>query len=100
MSDEKNLDQKFIRAAEILTGAKPGTKLPEELVGIIRIAVGEDNVDFLRAFEEKTSFTMEELKESLKSKSIELTEDEILAKVDFLAKNGVMMDQPTSQGVR
>ncbi|GAH00065.1 unnamed protein product, partial [marine sediment metagenome] len=99
ISDEKNPNQKFIRAAEILTKAKPGTKIPEELVGIIKIAVGEDNVDFLEVFAEKTSFTMEELKESLKNKGIELTEDEILAKVDFLAKNGVMMDQPTSQGV-
>ncbi|KKN23295.1 hypothetical protein LCGC14_0906310, partial [marine sediment metagenome] len=99
ISDEKNPDQKFIRATEILTGAKPGTKLPEELVGIIKIAVGDDNADFLEAFAEKTSFTMEQLKESLKNKGIELTEDEILAKVDFLAKNGVMMDQPTAQGV-
>ena len=97
--DKEKLDYKFIRATEILTGAKPGTKMPEELVGIIKIAVGEDNVDFLKAFEEKTSFTMGELKESLKNKGIELTEDEILAKVDFLAKNGVMMDQPTAQGV-
>ena len=99
ISDEKNLDQKFIKATEILTRAKSGTKIPDELVGIIKIAVGEDNVDFLKAFEEKTSFTMEELKESLKNKGIELTENEILAKVDFLAKNGVMMDQPTAQGV-
>ena len=93
------MDQKFIRATEILTGAKLGSKMPEELVGIIKIAVGDDNVEFLEAFAEKTSFTIEELKETLKNKGIELTEDEILAKVDFLAKNGVMMDQPTSQGV-
>jgi ferredoxin len=99
ISDGKNPNQKFIRAAEILTKAKPGSRIPVELVGIIKIAVGEDNVDFLEVFAEKTSFTMEELKESLKNKGIELTEDEILAKVDFLAKNGVMMDQPTSQGV-
>jgi ferredoxin len=99
ISDVKNPDQKFVRAAEILTGAKPGTKMPDELVRILKITIGEDNTDFLEAFTEKTSFTMEELKESLKNKGIELTEDEILAKVDFLAKNGVMMDQPTSQGV-
>ncbi|MHA2183045.1 MAG: hypothetical protein ACXAAH_16630, partial [Promethearchaeota archaeon] len=99
IDDKENKDYKFIRATEILTGAKPGTKLPEELVGIIKIAVGEANVDFIRAFEEESSFTMVELKESLKNIGIDLTEDEILAKVDFLAKNGVMMDQPTSQGV-
>jgi NAD-dependent dihydropyrimidine dehydrogenase PreA subunit len=99
ISDEKKLDQKFIKATEIITRAKPGTKFPEELVGIIKIAVGEDNVDFLRAFEDKNSFTMEELKESLKNKGIELSEDEILEKVDALAENGVMMDQPTGEGV-
>ena len=99
LKDEKNPEQKFVRAAEILIGANPGTKMPEELVGILKIAVGEDNVEFLEAFAEKTSFTMEELKESLKNKGIELNEDEILAKVDFLAKNGVMMDQPTGQGI-
>ena len=99
LKDEKNPEQKFVRAAEILTGANPGTKMPEELVGILKIAVGVDNVEFLEAFAEKTSFTMEELKESLKNKGIELNEDEILAKVDFLAKNGVMMDQPTGQGI-
>lgn len=97
--DEKNLDQKFINAAEIITRAKPGATIPKEIVGIIEIAVGEDNVDFLRAFEEKSSLTMEELKESLKNKGIELAEEEILAKVEALAKNGVMMDQPTNDGL-
>ncbi|MHA2039357.1 MAG: 4Fe-4S binding protein [Promethearchaeota archaeon] len=99
ISEEKIIDQKFIKAAEIITRAKSGTKLPEELVGIVKIAVGKDNVDFLTAFEEKISFTMEELKESLKNKGIELSEEDILVKVDQLAKNGVMMDQPSSTGV-
>ena len=98
-SDDKNLDQKFKKAAEILTRAKPGTVIPDELVGILKITVGEDIVDFLRAFEEKSSYTIEELKESLKNKGIELTKEEILAKVDALANNGVMMDQPTDKGV-
>ncbi len=48
-SDKENLDYKFKRDTEILTGAKPGTKMPEELVGIIKIATGDDNVDFLKA---------------------------------------------------
>ncbi|MFX1281314.1 MAG: hypothetical protein ACFFA3_18325, partial [Promethearchaeota archaeon] len=99
ISDEINLEQKFIKAAEIITRAKKGIKIPEETVGIIKIAVGEDNVDFIRAFEEKGSLTMEELKESLKKIGIELTDEEILAKVDVLAKNGVMMDQPSSNGL-
>ncbi|MHA2390609.1 MAG: 4Fe-4S binding protein [Promethearchaeota archaeon] len=99
VSEEKTLDQKFVKAAEIITRAKPGAKLPEEIVGIVKIAVGKDNVDFLRAFEKKSSYTMEELKESLNNIGIELTEEQILAKVDALAKNGVMMDQPASSGV-
>jgi NAD-dependent dihydropyrimidine dehydrogenase PreA subunit len=99
ISDENNLEQKFRKAAEIITRAKDGTKIPEETVGIIKITVGEDNVDFIRAFEEKSSLTMEELKQSLKNIGIELSDEEILAKVDTLAKNGVMMDQPTSTGI-
>ncbi len=95
---EQSLDQKFKKAAEIITRAKSGTELPEELVGIIKIAVGEDNVDFLRVFEGKNSYTMEELKEALKNKGIELTEEQILTKVESLANNGVMMDQPASNG--
>lgn len=98
ISDEKKLDQKFIHAAKIITRAKPDATIPEEIVGIVRIAVGADNVDFLRAFEEKVSFTMEELKDSLKTNGIDLTEEEILVKVDKLAKNGVMMDQPAGNG--
>ncbi|MFX1376000.1 MAG: 4Fe-4S dicluster-binding protein [Promethearchaeota archaeon] len=99
ISDERNLEQKFIEAAKIITRAKEGIKIPEETVGIIKIAVGKDSVDFIRAFEEKSSLTMEELKERLKNIDIKLTEEEILAKVDTLAKNGVMMDQPASDGV-
>ncbi|MFX1323560.1 MAG: 4Fe-4S dicluster-binding protein, partial [Promethearchaeota archaeon] len=99
VSDEQTLDQKFVRAAEIIMRSKPGTKLPDEIVGIVKIAVGEENVDFLRAFEKKISFTMEELKESLKNIGMELSKDEILAKVDALAKNGVVMDQPSGTGV-
>ncbi len=98
-SDEKKLDEKFTNAARIITRAKPDDAIPEEIVGIIKIAVGEENVDFLRAFEEKSSFTMEELKDSLKKKGVELTEEEILVKVDALAKNGVIMDQPTTDGI-
>jgi Pyruvate/2-oxoacid:ferredoxin oxidoreductase delta subunit len=96
---KKKYDQKVAKAAEIILRAKPGTELPEEIVGIINIAVGEENAEFITVFEEKSSQTMEELKESLKGKRIELTEDEILEKVDELAKNGVMMDQPTGNGI-
>ncbi|MHA2474564.1 MAG: 4Fe-4S binding protein [Promethearchaeota archaeon] len=98
-SKEKKIDPKFVRAAEIILRAKSGTKLPDEMVGIIKIAVGENNAEFLTAFEEKNSQTMEELKESLKIRGIDLSEEEILEKVDFLAKNGVMMDQPAGSGV-
>ncbi|MHA1915710.1 MAG: 4Fe-4S binding protein [Promethearchaeota archaeon] len=96
---EKKLDQKFLKAAEIILRAKPGREIPEEIVGIIEIAVGDENAEFLTVFEEKTSQTMDELKSSLKSRGIELTEEEILNKVDVLAKNGVMMDQPAGSGL-
>ncbi|MFX1455030.1 MAG: 4Fe-4S binding protein [Promethearchaeota archaeon] len=97
--EEKSLDEKFIKVAKFLTRARADADIPEEIVGILKIAIGKDNVDFMTVFEEKNSFTLEELKESLKSKGIELTEEEILAKVKFLADNGVMMDQPNTSGV-
>jgi NAD-dependent dihydropyrimidine dehydrogenase PreA subunit len=99
ISDDKNSDQKIVKVAEIITRAKEGAKIPEEIVEILRITVGEDNADFLKIFEEKNSLTMEELKDNLKKIGLELTEEEILAKVKILADNGVMMDQPTSEGV-
>ncbi|MFW9866779.1 MAG: 4Fe-4S binding protein [Candidatus Thorarchaeota archaeon] len=99
VQDEKNQNQKLIKVAEIITRAKEGAKIQEEIVEILRITVGEDNADFLRAFEEKSSLTMGELKENLRELGFELTEEEILSKVKILADNGVMMDQPTGDGL-
>ena len=38
ISDEKNPNHKFIKAVEILTRAKPGNKISEELGEILKIA--------------------------------------------------------------
>ncbi|MFW9896183.1 MAG: hypothetical protein ACFFD7_10300, partial [Candidatus Thorarchaeota archaeon] len=64
--EEKNLEDKFIKVARFLTRARPDAEIPEEIVGILKIAIGKENVDFITAFEEKNSFTMGELKENLK----------------------------------
>jgi NAD-dependent dihydropyrimidine dehydrogenase PreA subunit len=98
ISEEKILEEKFIRATQISTGRKVGARVSEYEVGILKITVGEENVDFIIAFDEKISLSMKELKVSLKNKGIELTEQEILKKVNKLCKNGVMMDQPNSKG--
>ena len=94
MSD--SIDQKYANISKILGG---GYQISDDLLGILKITVGDNNLDFLSVFEERSSMTMEQLKESLIKKGIELSEEEILQKVKELGDNGVMMDQPTSSGI-
>ena len=61
---------------------------------ILKITVKDENLDLLFAFGEKTSQTMEQLKESSG-----LSEEEILKKADELAKMGVIINQPNRSGV-
>jgi Pyruvate/2-oxoacid:ferredoxin oxidoreductase delta subunit len=61
---------------------------------ILKITVKDENLDLLLAFGEKTSQTMDQLKESSG-----LSEEEILKKADELAKMGVIINQPNRSGV-
>ncbi|MHA1916486.1 MAG: ATP-binding protein, partial [Promethearchaeota archaeon] len=61
---------------------------------ILKRTIKDENLDFVMAFEEKTSQTMEQLKESSG-----LSEEEILTKADALAKMGVIINQPNRSGV-
>jgi NAD-dependent dihydropyrimidine dehydrogenase PreA subunit len=61
---------------------------------ILKRTIKDENLDFVLAFQEKTSQTMEQLKESSG-----LSEDEILKKADALAKMGVIINQPNRSGV-
>ena len=66
----------------------------ETIHEILKRTIKDENLDFIMAFEEKTSQTMEQLKESSG-----LSEDEILKKADALAKMGVIINQPNRSGV-
>ena len=68
--------------------------LTETLFEILKFLIKEDELDFILTFKRKYSQTMEELKKNSK-----LSENEILKKVDSLAKKGVIFNQPSSNGV-
>ncbi len=61
---------------------------------ILKITIKDENLDFVMAFENQISQTMEQLK-----KSSGLSEQEILEKADALAKWGVLINQPNRHGV-
>jgi Na+-translocating ferredoxin:NAD+ oxidoreductase RNF subunit RnfB len=85
----------YRKAASILAKAggppRPFTKILHE---IFKHTIKDENLDFIFAFENSISQTMEQLKESSG-----LSEEEILKKVDVLAKTGVMFNQPNRHGV-
>lgn len=89
------IDEKYKRAGEIISQAG-GTPLPvnETLIKLLRQFIREDELDFIFAFNEKKSQTMEQLKQSSG-----LPEEEIDKKVKALAKRGVIFNQPNSKGV-
>jgi len=94
MSDV-SIDAKYKKVANVLNkaGMVP-YPVNDTLMDILKLTIKEDELDFIMAFRRKVSQTMEELK-----KSIKLSEEEILKKADSLAKNGVIFNQPNSQGV-
>ena len=74
-------------------GGTPPPTTPT-LVELIKEVIKEDEIDFILAFNEKKSQTMDQLKETTG-----LSEDEINAKVEALAKRGVIFNQPNSKGM-
>lgn len=90
-----DINEKYQEVAATINGAG-GTPFPvnDTLVQIIKMLVEEDEIDMILAFKEKTSQTLEELKESSG-----LPEAEILEKTKALAKKGIVFDQPSSKGI-
>lgn len=89
------IDEKYKKAGEIISTAG-GTPLPvnDTLIKLLKFFINEDELDFIAAFAEKKSQTMEQLKQSSG-----LSEDEINKKVKDLAKRGVIFNQPNSKGI-
>jgi len=87
---------KYKKVTQIINTAG-GTpySMSDTLVTIVKILVSEEDLDFIMAFEEQKSQTLEQLKESSG-----LSEEVILKKVGKLAKKGLIFDQPNRQGMR
>ncbi|NVM17113.1 MAG: 4Fe-4S binding protein [Candidatus Lokiarchaeota archaeon] len=97
MSNE--IDAKYKEIGNILNKAGPYI-LSDSVIEILKYSISEDNLDFLMAFKRNISQTMEQLMESIaKYCDNSYSEEEILKKVDRLAKRGVMFDQPNRHGV-
>jgi len=96
MSDVKeNIDLKYRKVANVLNKAGEFPfPVSDTLLNILKINIKEEHLDFIMAFRRNISQTMEQLKKSSK-----LSEDEILQKVDELAKKGVIFNQPNRQGL-
>jgi NAD-dependent dihydropyrimidine dehydrogenase PreA subunit len=93
------IDAKYKEIGKILNKAGPYI-LSENVIKILKYSILEDNLDFLRAFKKNISQTMEQLKESIaKYCKNSYSEEEILEKVNQLARKGVMFDQPNRHGV-
>jgi len=90
-----NIDEKYKKAGEIISAAG-GTPLPvsDTLIKLLKYFIKEDEVDFITAFADKKSQTMEQLKQSSG-----LSEEEINKKVKVLAGRGVIFNQPNSKGI-
>lgn len=89
------IDEKYKKTAEIIRKAG-GTPLPsnDNVVKLIKFFIMEDELDFISAFDDKKSQTMEQLKQSSG-----LSEEEINKKVNSLSARGVIFNQPNSKGV-
>jgi len=89
-----NIDEKYKKAGEIISTAG-GTPIPvnDTLIKILKYFIKEDELDFITAFNEKKSQTMEQLKQSSG-----LSEEEINKKVKNLSHRGVIFNQPNSKG--
>ncbi len=86
---------KYKKAAQtiIKAGILP-FPLTDTLMEILKYLLDEDDLDFIIAFRRKLSQTMVQLKKSSK-----LPEEEILKKIEKLAKKGLIFNQPSSKGV-
>ncbi|MBI9076515.1 MAG: 4Fe-4S binding protein [Desulfatibacillum sp.] len=90
-----DLNDKYLQVVDAINkaGGTPPPTTPT-LIELIKEVIREDETDFIMAFGEQKSQTMEQLKASTG-----LSEDEINAKVEALAKRGVIFNQPNSKGM-
>jgi ferredoxin len=94
---ENSLEEKYRRVAGVICrqGMVP-FPVNDTTLSIIKHVVGdeEDELDFIYAFRDKSSKTMEELQ-----KSSEFSRERIERLATSLAKKGLIFDQPSSTGI-
>jgi len=94
-ANDKSIDMKYRKAVDIINKAGQFPyPITDTLIDILRYNIKEENLDFIMAFEKNISQTMEQLKANS-----HLQEQDILQKVDVLAKNGVIFNQPSRTGL-
>ena len=88
-------EEKYKKAAQVIirAGILP-FPLTDTLLEILKYIIREEDLDLIMAFKRRFSQTMEQL-----LKSSKMSEEEILEHVDYLAKKGVIFNQPSSSGV-
>ncbi len=93
MSDAVN--EKYKQAVQVINRAG-GTPVAvnDITVAILKHIVSEEYLDFIMAFKEKRSQTIEQVKESSG-----LSEEEINRNVEELAKKGLILNQPSRSGL-
>jgi ferredoxin len=95
-----DINKKYEKVAHILNKAGGSPRVTDNTIKTLKMSIREENLDFLMAFKDKISLTMEELKESIaKYCEKSYTEEEILKIVKELAGLGVMFDQPNRHGL-
>jgi len=93
MSDA--VKEKYTEAVKAINSAS-GTPLgvTDTTIDILKFLVPEEYLDLIIAFSKRKSQTMEQIKESSR-----MSEEEILKNVEFLAKKGLIMNQPSRSGL-
>ena len=88
-------EERYNKAARIIikAGSLP-FPINDTLINIIKKMISEDELDLIDAFKRKTSQTIEELRKTSK-----MPDDQILSRVQALAKKGYIFNQPNSSGV-
>jgi len=92
----KIIEDKYWEAGDIISKAG-GTHIivNDTLIKLLGYFINEDELDFIAAYKDQKSQTLEQLKVSTG-----LPEAEILKKTSALAKRGVIFDQPNSKGIQ
>ncbi|MFW9936649.1 MAG: 4Fe-4S binding protein [Candidatus Thorarchaeota archaeon] len=91
----EDINEKYKYVAEIINRAGEFSyPITDTLIEILKYNIDEENLDLVLGFNNQISQTMEQLIENTG-----LSEDQILKKVELLAKKGVIFNQPNRQGV-